>query len=532
MLPFEFDFRNPDYTRVFAWRIEKLKQIRNDPTILPALKVYYKEHPAQFISDWGMTFDPRNTERKLPAYIPFVLFPKQEEWVNWLIERWRNQEPGLTEKSRDMGLSWLSVATASTLCLFNDGMVFGFGSRKEEYVDKTGSPKSLLWKARKFIASLPPEFRGSWDEKKHAPFMRINFPDTGSYITGEAGDGIGRGDRASIYVVDEAAFLERPELVEASLSQTTNCRIDLSSVNGMSNPFAEKRHSGKISVFTFHWRDDPRKDEAWYQRQVENLSPVVVAQEIDLNYSASVEGIVIPSEWVQAAVDAHIKLGFEPTGERRGALDVADEGVDLNSFCGTHGVVIEYLDTWSGKGSDIYKTTQTALGHVDAHNSDHLRYDADGLGAGVRGDANAINDHRVQNGQKRVRVVSFRGSGAVVRPDSQMVIGRANKDYFANLKAQSWWSLRMRFEKTYQSVVQGIEHDFDELVSISSACPNYQKLMVELSQPTYSQSTAGKLLINKAPDGSKSPNMADSVMIALSPIVAGLSIKTDVLNQI
>ncbi|EDX1022581.1 hypothetical protein GTD21_004391 [Salmonella enterica] len=31
--------------------------------------------------------------------------------------------------------------------------------------------------------------------------------------------------------------------------------------------------------------------------------------------------ILIPSEWVQAAVDAHIKLGIQPSGQRLGAMD-------------------------------------------------------------------------------------------------------------------------------------------------------------------------------------------------------------------
>jgi hypothetical protein len=44
---------------------------------------------------------------------------------------------------------------------------------KEEYVDSTGDPKALFWKARKFVETLPVEFRGKWDEKKHAPYMRV-----------------------------------------------------------------------------------------------------------------------------------------------------------------------------------------------------------------------------------------------------------------------------------------------------------------------------------------------------------------------
>lgn len=337
-LPFEFDFRNPDYQMVFEWRMERLQRIRQNPEMLPALKQFYRTNPAQFIIDWGMTTDPRNIDYGLPVTIPFLLFPKQEEWIHWIMERRERLENGITEKSREMGLSWTAIGLACSLCLFNKEMVIGFGSRKEEYVDSTGDPKALFWKARKFVETLPVEFRGSWDEKKHAPYMRVEFPDTGAVIKGEAGDNIGRGDRTTLYLVDEAAFLQRPLLIDAALSQTTRCRIDLSSVNGMANPFAQKRHGGKIPVFTFHWRNDPRKDEEWYRRECEKIdNPVVVAQELDLNYSASAEGVLIPSDWVQAAVDAHIKLGIQPTGKRLGAMDVADEGRDKNAFSTRHG---------------------------------------------------------------------------------------------------------------------------------------------------------------------------------------------------
>jgi hypothetical protein len=39
---------------------------------------------------------------------------------------------------------------------------------------------------------------------------------------------------------------------------------------------------------------------------------------------------------------------------------------------------------------------------------------------------------------------------------------------------------------------------------------------MELSQPTYSKNGVGKILINKAPDGTRSPNLADTVMIRFS----------------
>jgi hypothetical protein len=524
-IPYPFDFKAPDYIAAFAHRLERLKRIREDPSILPALKAFYKEHPAQFMIDWGMTSDPRNADIGLPVVMPFLLFPRQEEWVEWVVDHWRARKPGLTEKSRDMGLSWLSVGLACTLCLFHDNLVIGFGSRKEEYVDKIGAPKSLFYKARQFMALLPVEFRGGWTPGD-APHMRLSFPDTGSHISGESGDGIGRGDRTSIYFVDEAAHLERPLLTDASLSQTTNCRQDLSSVNGLGNPFAQKRHGGKIDVFTFHWRDDPRKDDAWYAKMRAEHSPVVVAQEIDINYSASVEGVLIPSEWVQASINAHIMLGIEPTGAKRAAMDVADRGVDLNALCGRYGILVNFMKSWSGKGDDIFESVQKSFDICDAHGYAGFHYDADGLGAGVRGDARVINEQRRFEGRGELTVEPFRGSGAVHDPDGEMVNKRKNKDFFANAKAQAWWHLRTLFLNTYRAVFEGMAFDPDEIISLDGDMDKEMllQLVAELSQPTWSLKGVGKMLVDKAPDGTRSPNLADSVMICFAPGGAVLDI--------
>jgi len=517
--PFKFDHRNPDYREVYAWRVERLTRIRKDAEqggqLLAALKVFYAENPAQFIIDWGQTFDPRNADIGAPTWMPFILFPKQEEWVHWFMERWQRREPGITEKTRDFGMSWLTIATGATLCIFRPGIVAGYGSRKEDLVDKIGDPDSLFWKAREFVAALPKEFRAGWKREAHAAHMRMTFPDTGSVMKGEAGDGIGRGGRTSFYFVDEAAHIPRAELNEASLSANTNCRIDVSSVKGMTNTFAKKRHGGRINVITLGWRDDPRKDDAWYAKKKAELDPVVVAQEIDLDYSASVEGVVIPSAWVTAAVDAHKKLGIAITGSRNGALDVADEGKDKNAFAGRHGILVDLVDDWSGVGDDIFGTVEKAMAHCDDRGYTDFRYDADGLGAGVRGDARVINDRRKAQGRKAIEAVPFRGSAAPERPEFEMVPERKNKDFFANEKARAWWALRLRFQATFRAVTQGVMSDFDALISLDSTLPKLATLQVELSQPTYSINSAGKVVIDKAPDGAKSPNMADAVMILM-----------------
>lgn len=539
MTPDKFDFRNPDYSAVFAERAKRLAWIRADDTgeRLQNLRAYYRDNPAQFITDWGCTFDPRLVERGLPAVVPFILFPKQREWVEWVVEtRWRKQDPGLTEKSRDMGVSWLAIALSVTLCLFFEGMAIGFGSRKEEYVDKLGSPKSLFWKGREFIKLIPPEFRPGWTPAD-APHLRLSFPHTGSVIAGEAGDNIGRGDRSSIYFVDESAFIERPQLIEASLSQTTNCRIDVSTPKGMANPFAQKRHNpawiNKGRIFIFDWRDDPRKGEDWYAKQKADLDPVTLAQEVDRSYTASVAGVVIPQEWVQAAVDADKKLGFEARGEKRAAFDVGDEGDDCTLCVGT-GIRVDSVTSWTGAGSDIFGSVSKAFALCDVLGVADLDYDADGLGAGVRGDARVLNEER----KRKIDVQPFWGSGKVVEPDKPIPSAaprserkrepgeavRLNGDYFENAKAQGWFSLRAMFQRTYRAV-QMHERGEDwreaysdgDLIVLNGEMRELALVTQQLSQPTFKQAKSGKMLIDKQPEGVASPNHADSVMMRYAP---------------
>ena len=529
-----FDFRNPDYVSIFQARIDRLNRIRENPSQLPYLRAYYREHIADFINDWGCILEPRNPEIGLPALIPFVLFRKQRQWIDWTLERWHTREHGITEKSRDSGVSWLAIATACSICLFNDGIIIGFGSRKEEYVDKLGHPKSLFEKARIFLEYLPAEFRGSWERNKHSPYMRILFPQTDSCLSGEAGDNIGRGDRAAIYFIDEAAHLERPSLTEAALSATTNCRIDISTPNGSANPFAEKRFSGRVPVFTFHWRDDPRKGDDWYKRECEKLiDSVIIAQELDIDYRASIEGIIIPPAHVQAAIDAHKKLGITPSGVKEGALDVADEGKDLNAFAARHGCLVTHCEAWRGKGSFLHETAERAYLLADEMLLESFCYDAEAMGAGIRSDVERIEQRRKAERLRKVKVYPYRGSGEILRPDEQVPgTQRTAKDMFQNFKAQSHWELKRRFAETARAVLEGDkDYDPDLIISLDSEIPELSKLCVELSQAQWKISTNGKMMVDKKPDGAASPNMADSVVMLMAPRVRAMRISDSVFDE-
>jgi len=484
-------------------RILLLQNLRSDETglKLAGLKKYYTTHPADFINDWAITYDPRVP--KTP-YLPFTLFPKQREMIDWLWDRYVNKEDGIVEKTRDFGASYVCMAFAVHSLIFIPGSKIGVGSRKEKLVDEVGNPDSLFEKCRIILDHLPYEFRPNKLQISH---MKIINSINGSTITGEAGDNIGRGGRNSIYFIDEAAFIERSQKVDSALSMNSDVKISVSTPNGAGNPFFVKRFSNKYPVFICDWREDPRKDQDWYDKQCDILEPWIVAQEIDRDYYASIEGLAIPAKYVKAAIDFPLKA----EGEKIAGFDVADdsgEKGDANALCLRHGPVVKSIETWK------YKTTtesaRKAYSICKEKGYGKLQYETNGVGAGVKGEVRSIQEH--DENKHELRVVGI-NPGSTKLP-GVWAEGKLDQDMFANLRAKLWWSLRRRFKRTYQRKM-GIQDWADEYcISI----PNDNQLILELSQPKIGQNEAGKLLMEAKAKmktrGVKSGNKADSLILS------------------
>ena len=521
------DWSNPDFSAELARRATLLESIRSGgAAVLEAVRAHYgqDEHAADFIADFGYCFEPRNVERGLPSKVPFIPFPKQRACVAWMLARWRASEPGIIEKCRDAGVSTLAMMVFSWLCIFHRGVTCGVGSALERKVDNGEDPDSMLFKARFFVACLPPYFRAGFDEMnpRLRSHMKLFFPETGSSIIGEAGDKIGRGGRRSIFGVDEAAHLERPQLVDASLASNTNCRLDFSSVSGMGTPFARKRHSGNFKVFTFRPEDDKRRGPDYLEKQRQLHDPATFAQEFLLDYHAGTSGGLIESVWLPSCIDARRKLGLvgPPTGWKRVAFDPAGEGKNLCAVVARHGTDLVNLRSWSGKESksNVFKSLVQAVALMDEWGfaRETLVYDADGLGASINELIAEVLNHQRHD---PIRGQPYFGSAGVADPEADWIgDGRKNADRYANFKAQSWMYLRRRIERTHLAVTQGLKIDPDEIISIDPNLPELDELFAELTQIRYSRNGAGKIVIEKTPDGFTSPDRADAVCMAFAPL--------------
>lgn len=540
----------PDYSAVYRWRIQMLLQLSTDANALAAAKSYYSTRPAEFIMHWMDTYDPRKSpthqdERmRGEKWMPFVFFSKQSEVVDFLQSLDREQESGLVEKCRDAGLSWICIGYSIWRFLFVKDDAIGWGSRKEMLVDKLGDPDSLFEKMRLVLRRLPaiwlPE---GFNWSRHATFMKLVNPENGAVIAGEAGDNIGRGGRKSIFFVDEAAHLEHPEIVDSALGDNTNVRIDISSVNGLGNVFHRRRENGVVwrpgaslprgfvRVFIMDWRDHPNKTQEWYdtrkaKAEREGLQHIF-AQEVERNYNAAVSNVVIPYDWITSAVDAHIHIPYLAAatpanlGRWIAGLDVADEGGDRNALTLREWIIWRQCDEWGDRDPGVSArraiiTCRPYAGRIEC------QYDSIGVGAGVKTEYNRLTDDERLISREQIPFVPWNAGAKVLRPTDRIIPdddeSLMNKDFFENLKAQAWWSLRTRFYKTHKARTEGIIYPVDELISLDSSMPLLEQLKKELAQPTKGQSSKLKMLIEKKPNGTKSPNLADSGVQAYFPI--------------
>ena len=476
------------------------------------------------------TYDPRAAVEGGLAHLPFNLMPRQAVFIDWLDARVTHREEGLCVKSRDVGYSWMTCAYAAHKWLYIDGFKTTFGSRKEEYVDRSGDLDSLFEKIRFIVLRLPFWMRPEGlMPNKHFNYMRLINPKNGNLIRGEAGDQMGRGGRSSLYLIDEAAFLDRAERVNAATSANSDVRIWGSTVNHPGTMFSRKWHGGSLDprqIFVFNYRDNPLMTPERIAKKKKELEVWEFAAEYECDDSASIEGICIPGVWVTAAKEIKHLAVIEPYVSGIGGGDIG-AGKAKSVFVPRWGPVVGVPVAWGQPD-----TTETALKMLDAcqaskiRRTDYtecviqcLRYDSVGVGAGV----SSTLSRTFRPGLQTIGVNVGDSPTDTKWPD-----GKTADQKFANLKAEAWWTGRERFKKTYEMVKflkgeeGGISHPLNELISLpdDKDSPEAQTMATQISLVKCGRNEAGKIIIESKKDltkrGIKSPDHADALMLTFT----------------
>lgn len=238
------------------------------------------------------------------------------------------------------------------------------------------------------------------------------------------------------------------------------------------------------------------------------------------DFNDEVEGSIIPVDWFNAAIDAHVKLGFKPTGAKVASFDPSDEGEDAKGYALRHGSV--FTDIAENHTGDAADGVDWACERAIVAGADQFNYDADGLGAGLKRPINQALDG------VKCQVEVFKGSSSPDDPEQiyQHEEGdtkrraKTNRETFRNKRAQFWWSLRDRFQATYRAVEKGVYTDPDNMISICSSVDDIDGLRAEVCRIPRKPNNNGLIQIMSKPEMKKmqiqSPNRADCMMMSMT----------------
>lgn len=279
-------------------------------------------------------------------------------------------------------------------------------------------------------------------------------------------------------------------------------RTNVVEMNYMDNPwFGEELEEQRLDAYSRMPRE--LYDHIWLGK---TLAP-------------SSDNAVIKRAWLIAAIDAHVALDIEPTGTWRIGYDIADDGDDCNATVTTHGVVALHCEEWDGESNGLLKSASRVHAMSRMNNKAEITYDSIGVGASAGAKFNELNEKLPAPDQ--VVHTPFNAGAGVYRPNREYMPGIKNKDFFANLKAQSWWMVADRLRKTYEWVVDGVPCDPDEIISLSGSMKNLNALIDQLAIPERDFDGAGKVKVESKKDlrkrGVDSPNSADAFIMAYAP---------------
>jgi phage terminase large subunit len=272
--------------------------------------------------------------------------------------------------------------------------------------------------------------------------------------------------------------------------------------------------------FINYWENPFLSDEAWEEAETvkkENYKKWLwqYAGELYTDYHDS----IIKPEWIEAAIDSHIKLGWKPLGVKSTGFDLADTG-DAKALYHRHGSLIYDSSTW--EWGELPEAIDKAFDDCRGNSVDYQVYDDDGMGKSMK-------VYLANTEKPSVKIVSFNGNASVDNPKSVYFEEKlsdgtirkiTNEQYFKNKRAQYYGYLRDRFEATYNAIEKGVYTDPNDMISISKSLPNLNVLKSQLTKIKKVRGNNTLFQVQSKKDaikeGVKSQNDADALMMSFA----------------
>jgi hypothetical protein len=247
-----------------------------------------------FIRSFCQTFDPRPDV--IPHDIPFDLYEFQDEYVVELYDAILQGYDIFIEKSRDMGISWVTLAVIFHAWLTMPGFQALLGSRKEDYVDN-GQIDSLFGKLDYLIDKIvdPSMLPKGFNNKRNRTYLKLENPVNGNLVKGEsANKNFSRSGRYTLILYDEIGFWPDARNSWTAGGDATKCRIAITTPPNEPSFAKVLRFSNKIKIITYHWSRHPKKSTSWYEYETSRRTEEEVLHELDISWEYTQSGRPYP----------------------------------------------------------------------------------------------------------------------------------------------------------------------------------------------------------------------------------------------
>lgn len=242
-----------------------------------------------FIENYGYV----RTQEK--GIVKFQLFDYQKEIIQHILDP--NHKCLAILKARQLGVSTVMAAFIAWYLLFRkDRHIFIMATKHEK--------ASIMFEMTKTFMEECPSWLNLWKKKKDN--TKILWLSNGSWVRAvPTSKDVGRGDAASLYVIDEAAIIDKLSDYWTGLWPALSCggkSVMVSTPNGAFGKFYEVCQNGArlidgkwiggISNNNVVWKvlEYPwyrRYDQQWFSAQTSELSPRQIAQEYECKFIES-----------------------------------------------------------------------------------------------------------------------------------------------------------------------------------------------------------------------------------------------------
>lgn len=289
LVPLEFD-ANLD------WRMRVLRMAQQREDARRELWIMCRRDFLFFVNTFLYIEEPRAVDGMVR--LPWITPPVQQA-LFWRLETIWGREGFSIEKSRAQAASWSVCAKTVGDLLFSQDSKILFASSKQDLVDEQQNADTLFAKIRFMLRHLPGWIKPALLDKT----LHITAPERNNNLDGTStNQDMARGGRRRVLFNDESASQPAGTEIDSAMASVTYSRIDASTPKGASGSFyARVRPSSNIKKISMHWAfnalcnrglyfdEKGRPRSPWYDWWCRELNdhPVIIAQELDLDYNAS-----------------------------------------------------------------------------------------------------------------------------------------------------------------------------------------------------------------------------------------------------